>query len=45
MKIEDVFKKVHTAVSEKTHGAQTPWETASLTGEFYPAGANNTGPA
>ena len=39
VKIEDVFKKVRTAVGEKTHGAQTPWETASLTGEFYPAGA------
>jgi uncharacterized caspase-like protein len=39
VKIEDVFKKVHTAVGEKTHGAQTPWETASLTGELYPAGA------
>ncbi len=39
LKIEDVFKKVHTAVSEKTHGGQTPWESASLTGDFYPAGA------
>ena len=40
LKIEDVFKKVRTAVAEKTQGGQTPWEAASLTGEFYPAGAN-----
>ena len=39
MKIEDVFQRVHGTVSEKTHGAQTPWETSALTGELYLAGA------
>jgi uncharacterized caspase-like protein len=38
LKIEDVFKKVHATVSEKTHGAQTPWEAASLSGDIFPAG-------
>ncbi len=39
MKIEDMFQRVHGTVSEKTHGAQTPWETSALTGELYLAGA------
>src|SRR5262249_41234217 len=36
LKIEEVFKKVRVAVREKTKGEQTPWESTSLTGEFYP---------
>ncbi len=38
LKIEEVFKKVRIAVREKTKGEQTPWESTSLTGDFYPAG-------
>ncbi len=38
LKFEEVFKKVRTAVGEKTRGGQTPWESASLTGDLYPAG-------
>jgi len=34
--IEQVFKKVRTEVTEKSSGAQVPWETTSLTGDdFY----------
>lgn len=34
--IEQVFKKVRTEVTEKSGGAQVPWETTSLTGDdFY----------
>jgi len=39
--IEQVFKKVRTEVSEKSSGAQVPWETTSLTGDdFYFATSN-----
>ncbi len=38
LKIEEVFKKVRVAVREQTHNEQTPWESTSLTGDFYPAG-------
>lgn len=41
--IEQVFKKVRTEVTEKSMGAQVPWETTSLTGDdFYFAAANIT---
>jgi tetratricopeptide (TPR) repeat protein len=33
--IEQVFKKVRIAVREQTKGAQTPWESSSLVGDFY----------
>jgi hypothetical protein len=33
--IEEVFKQVRVGVAEMTDGAQTPWETSSLTGNFY----------
>jgi tetratricopeptide (TPR) repeat protein len=40
LNIEQVFKRVRTDVSEKSFGAQIPWETTSLTGsDFY---FNNT---
>jgi hypothetical protein len=39
LKIEEVFKRVRIAVRERTNGGQTPWESTSLTGDFYPAGA------
>ncbi|HZS84791.1 MAG TPA: caspase domain-containing protein [Stellaceae bacterium] len=35
LKVEDVFKRVRIAVSKATGGAQTPWESSSLTGDFY----------
>jgi formylglycine-generating enzyme required for sulfatase activity len=38
LKIEDVFKKARVAVSAATNGEQTPWESTSLMGDFYPAG-------
>jgi len=44
LKIEEVFKKVRIAVREKTKGEQTPWESTSLTGDFYPAGEKVTAP-
>lgn len=34
LKAEEVFKRVRVAVSERTHGAQIPWESSSLTGDF-----------
>ncbi len=44
LKIEEVFKKVRIAVREKTRNEQTPWESTSLTGDFYPAGENAPAP-
>lgn len=35
LKIEDVFKRVRVALEEKTGGKQVPWESTSLTGDFY----------
>jgi hypothetical protein len=35
LKVEDVFKHVRVAVSQATQGEQTPWESSSLTGDFY----------
>lgn len=35
LKIEDVFKQVRIKVLEKSAGAQLPWETSSLVGDFY----------
>jgi uncharacterized protein YecT (DUF1311 family) len=43
-RIEDVFKKVRVAVSAATGGEQTPWESTSLTGDFYPAGGAGVTP-
>jgi hypothetical protein len=42
LKVEDVLKHVRIKVSEATDGQQTPWESSSLTGDFYfrpPSGA------
>lgn len=33
--IEKVFKNVRIEVIEKTGGQQTPWDTSSLTGDFF----------
>ncbi|MDP1735756.1 MAG: caspase family protein [Sulfuritalea sp.] len=35
IKIEDVFKRVRTNVIKRSGDAQTPWESSSLTGDFY----------
>lgn len=35
MKVEDVFKRVRSNVVRKSGDAQTPWESSSLTGDFY----------
>ncbi|WP_425406141.1 caspase family protein [Hwanghaeella sp.] len=34
-KVEDVFKRVRIAVMERTNEKQVPWESSSLTGDFY----------
>jgi len=34
LKAEEVFKRVRVAVSNRTGGAQVPWESSSLTGDF-----------
>lgn len=35
IKVEDVFKRVRAHVVRKSNDAQTPWESSSLTGDFY----------
>lgn len=35
LSIEEVFKNVRIGVQRQSQGRQTPWETSSLTGEFY----------
>jgi len=35
IKIEDVFKRVRGNVVRKSNDSQTPWESSSLTGDFY----------
>jgi len=34
-KVEDVFKRVRIAVMERTNEKQVPWESSSLTGDFF----------
>lgn len=34
LKVEEVFKRVRVAVSDRSNGAQTPWESSSLTGDL-----------
>jgi Caspase domain len=33
--VEEIFKRIRISVREKTQGKQTPWESSSLTGDFY----------
>src|SRR5262249_42526650 len=35
LKVEDVFKRVRVDVRQSTNGAQIPWESTSLEGDFY----------
>jgi len=34
LKVEEVFKRVRIGVTERSKGAQTPWESSSLTGDL-----------
>jgi uncharacterized caspase-like protein len=34
LKVEEVFKRVRIGVAERSRGAQTPWESSSLTGDL-----------
>jgi hypothetical protein len=46
LKVEDVFKQVRINVLKASDNQQTPWESSSLTGEFYfrtPAAAQSGG--
>lgn len=46
IKIEDVFKRVRANVVRKSGEAQTPWESSSLTGDFFfRPGESGTAPA
>jgi Caspase domain len=42
--IENVFKRVRTSVLGLTQGKQTPWESSSLTGDFYFVRTSNVEP-
>jgi peptide/nickel transport system substrate-binding protein len=35
LKVEEVFKRVRAAVARQTRNEQVPWESSSLTGDFY----------
>ena len=35
IKIEDVMKRVRVEVRDRSNGGQVPWESSSLTGDFY----------
>ncbi len=39
LKIEEVFKRVRVEVEQQSQGKQVPWESSSLKGDFYFAGA------
>jgi hypothetical protein len=43
--IEQMFKQVRIAVKQKTGNQQTPWESSSLTQDFYFAGPGSTSQA
>ena len=34
LKVEEVFKRVRAGVTDRSNGAQTPWESSSLTGDL-----------
>ncbi|MBI4640978.1 MAG: caspase family protein [Candidatus Tectomicrobia bacterium] len=42
LSVEQVFKQVRIEVMRETDGKQRPWETSSLTGEFYFTGKAGT---
>ena len=45
LQIEQVFKQVRLKVHEATKGQQTPWESSSLTSDFWFLPSNETPPA
>jgi hypothetical protein len=45
VRIEEAFKLVRAAVRKESAGLQTPWESTSLEGELYLAGAPKPKPA
>jgi hypothetical protein len=45
LKVEDVMKQVRIGVLNETGRRQTPWESSSLTGDFYFAGSGTSAPA
>jgi hypothetical protein len=45
VRIEEAFKQVRAAVRKESGGLQTPWESTSLEGELYLAGAPKPAPA
>jgi len=42
LKLEEVFKQVRVSVMAETDNKQVPWESSSLTGDFYFASGDNT---
>ncbi len=42
LKVEDVFKRVRRRVADATADQQVPWESSSLTGDFYFTGGAPT---
>lgn len=43
-KVEDTFKLVRLSVMDATEERQVPWESSSLTGDFYFGGADGAAP-
>ena len=35
LKLEDVFKQVRVDVQQESNNRQVPWDSSSLTGDFY----------
>ena len=44
LKVEDVFKRVRTQVMKDSKGQQVPWDSSSLTGDFWFQPAQAAGP-
>jgi hypothetical protein len=45
LRVEEVFKRVRTAVRRESNNQQTPWENTALEGEFFFKGGAATSPA
>ena len=45
LKLEDVFKRVRNDVYRATNGAQVPWESSSIFGDFFFSGGPSSGAA
>ncbi len=43
-KVEDVFKRVRSAVLRDSQGLQVPWESSSITGDFFFTGRPEAAP-